>query len=97
LRLELRGRLWSASASSAAANPAIQLLKRIINWGTDTERCEGGNLATKIDMFPEYSRKRVAQRTELAKIFAALEPDREPSRDLRDFVWLALNHVSRIL
>lgn len=75
---------------AVAANRAIQLLKRVVNWGIDSERYEGGNVATKIDMFPEYSRERVAQKTELARIFAELEPDKEPSRDLRDFVWLAL-------
>jgi len=80
---------------SVAANRAIQLLKRVINWGIDTERYEGGNVATKIVMFPEYSRERVAQKTELARIFAELEPEREPSRDLRDFVWLALTTGAR--
>lgn len=80
---------------SVAANRAIQLLKRIINWGIDTERYEGGNVATKIVMFPEYSRERVAQKTELARLFAELEPDKEPSRDLRDFVWLALTTGAR--
>jgi integrase len=70
-------------------------LKSVINWGIDTERYEGGNVATKIDMFPEYSRERVAQKTELARLFAELEPEREPSRDLRDFVWLALTTGAR--
>jgi integrase len=80
---------------TTAANRAIQLLKRVINWGIDTERYEGGNVATKLDMFPEYSRERVAQKTELSRIFAELEPEREPSRDLRDFVWLALTTGAR--
>jgi integrase len=78
-----------------AANRAIQLLKRVINWGIDTERYEGGNVATKLAMFPEYSRERVAQKTELARLFAELVPEKEPSRDLRDFVWLALTTGAR--
>jgi integrase len=73
-----------------AANRAMQLVKRVINWGIDTERYEGGNVASKIQMFPEYSRERVAQKTELARLFAELDEEREPSRDLRDFVWLGL-------
>jgi len=80
---------------SVAANRAIQLLKRVINWGIDTERYEGGNVAIKIAMFPEHSRERVAQKTELVRLFAELEPDKEPSRDLRDFVWLALTTGAR--
>jgi len=72
------------------ANRAIQLLKRVVNFAIDAELYEGGNVASKIATFPEYSRERVAQKTELARLFAELAPDKEPSRDLRDFVWLAL-------
>jgi len=75
---------------TTGANRALQLVKATINWGIDDGRYEGGNVATKISMFEEHSRERVAQKTELARLFAELAPDKEPSRDLRDFVRLAL-------
>jgi integrase len=86
---ELHGKLGEKNGP-VGANRALQLAKAIINYGISSEVYEGGNVASKIDLFPEYSRERVAQKTELVRLFAELAQDREPSRDLRDFVWLAL-------
>jgi integrase len=73
-----------------AANRALQQLRSIISWAIAEERFAGGNVAAGIKGFPEYSRERVAQKSELQRLFAELTPEREPSRNLRDFVWLAL-------
>lgn len=73
---------------------ALELLKRTINWGLKTERHEFGNVAAGIEGFPEYSRERVAQRTELQRLHAALR-DEKTSPDLRDYVHLALLTAAR--
>jgi integrase len=70
------------------ANRTVQLLRRLINWAIRTDRFSGENVATKIELHREARRKRYLQPAELPRLFAALQ--KEPSRDLRDFVNLAL-------
>jgi integrase len=64
------------------------MLRRIINWAIRSDRFEGANPATKIELHPEKKRKRFLEPAELPRLFAALK--QEPSDDLRDFVKLAL-------
>jgi integrase len=73
-----------------AANRGLQLVKRVINFGIDSERFAGGNVAAKIDLYREESRERVLQDLELKRLLDELRPERESSRDLRDFVKLSL-------
>jgi integrase len=70
------------------ANRAVQLLRRMINWAIRTDRFSGENVATKIELHTETKRKRFVQPDELPRLFAALKKD--PSRDIRDYVALAL-------
>jgi integrase len=72
---------------AVSANRAIELLRRVINWGIDAEHYDGANVAARVKLFPEFSRPRVAEKTELARLFAELEKE---SIDLKHFVWLAL-------
>jgi integrase len=73
-----------------AANRSLQQLQRIISWAIAEERFTGGNVAAGIKKFPEFSRDRVAQRAELARMFRELQPDREPSANIRDIIFLLL-------
>jgi integrase len=70
------------------ANRSVQLLRRMINWAIRTTRYFGENVATKIELHTEKKRKRFVQPDELPRLFVALKE--EPSRDLRDYVALAL-------
>lgn len=84
---ELHARL-SEKHGKVTANRVVQMLRRVINWAVRTDRFEGVNPATKIEMHPEKRRKRFLEPAELPRLFAALK--QEPSNDLRDFVKLAL-------
>jgi integrase len=72
----------------AAANRLITTLRAIFNWAIDHEIWVGVNPARKIALFPEHSRDRFLKAEEVPKFLQEL--GREPNRDLRDFIWLAL-------
>jgi integrase len=88
-RSEIRERHQSIGENSGpvCANRVLQLLQRTINWNIADERYDGGNVAAKIKTFPEFSRERVAQDSELKRLLAELD---KSSKDLQDFVWLCL-------
>jgi integrase len=71
-----------------AANRLLSFLRAAISFGQRAELWQGANPAEHIPRFRERSRERFLDADELRRLFAALE--QEPSRDLADFVKLAL-------
>jgi integrase len=68
------------------ANRAVQLLRRMFNWGKVTPN-PAGNKA--VDFFQEKSRDRFLRRDEMAKLFQSLD-DLETNPTIRDFVYVSL-------
>jgi integrase len=71
-----------------AANRTIQLIRLLFNFAIDAEMWRGTNPAARVKRFAEPERERFLSHQEVAQLFAALK--KEPSRDLADFVKLAL-------
>jgi integrase len=71
------------------ANRLVQLLRALYNWAAQNMNWKGENPA-RIKLYSEklHQRTRFLQADELASLFRALRE--EPSRDLRDFIVLAL-------
>ena len=80
-------------AGPYAANRALEILKSLLNYAIDSELWAGPTGASKIEKFTEEKRDRYLQPDEIARLYKALEE--EPSRDLIDFVRLALHTGAR--
>ncbi len=70
------------------ANRLVELLRAAFNHASRAELWRGENPASGVRKFQEPRRTRFLQPDELARLLKAL--DTEPSRDLRDYVLLAL-------
>jgi integrase len=76
------------STGKYAANRVVQNLRSVFNWAIDSEIWTGENPATRVQQFHEKKRDRFLQPKEMERLFAALR--KEPSRDVVDFILLAL-------
>lgn len=87
--LDLHARIGTEHGKHAA-NRIVQLLKAVFYWGAESgaRGLQGPNPAVGVHLFHEAKRRRFLQPDELPRFFAALKKD--PSRDLRDFVNLAM-------
>lgn len=70
------------------ANRVVELLSSLFNKAAEWSLYAGPNPAAKVEPFREVKRDRFIQADELPRFFAALAT--EPSKDVRDFVLLAL-------
>jgi len=71
-----------------AANRALELVRAVYNKAIDWELYEGKNPAINFRRFRLPQRERFLQPSELARFFKEVEAI--PSRDTRDFIYLAL-------
>lgn len=93
---ELHDRI-AAEHGGVSANRSVTFLRTLFNHAThpDVALWDGVNPCAKPKkfLFHEKSRERTIQRNEAPKFFKELE--REPHRDLRDFLLLALSTAAR--
>lgn len=71
------------------ANRALKTLRALWRWAEDRDLVSGRSPVSRVPMYQESSRDRFLSRTEAARLFAALEDARTPSR-LRRLVLLCL-------
>jgi integrase len=86
-RKELREMHASLGSAPVIANRVLQLFQRVINWNIEENEYDGTNAGAKLNLFPEFSRERVPQDSELRRVFAELS---NSPQYLQDFVWLSL-------